>query len=37
VVGGGNSSVDAAIDLAGIVGHITVLEFASTLRTDEVL
>jgi alkyl hydroperoxide reductase subunit F len=37
VVGGGNSGVEAAIDLAGIVGHVTLLEFASTLRADEVL
>jgi alkyl hydroperoxide reductase subunit AhpF len=35
VVGGGNSSVEAAIDLADIVGHVMLLEFASTLRTDE--
>ncbi|NDC10593.1 MAG: alkyl hydroperoxide reductase subunit F, partial [Oxalobacteraceae bacterium] len=37
VVGGGNSGVEAAIDLAGIVGHVTLLEFASKLRADEVL
>jgi len=37
VVGGGNSGVEAAIDLAGIVGHVTLLEFASALRADEVL
>jgi alkyl hydroperoxide reductase subunit F len=37
VVGGGNSGVEAAIDLAGIVDHVTLLEFASTLRADEVL
>lgn len=37
VVGGGNSGVEAAIDLAGIVGHVTLLEFDSTLRADEVL
>jgi len=37
VVGGGSSNVDAAIYPAGIVGHVTVLEFAWTLRTDEVL
>lgn len=37
VVGGGNSGVEAAIDLAGIVGHVTLLEFADTLRADEVL
>jgi alkyl hydroperoxide reductase subunit F len=37
VVGGGNSGVEAAIDLAGIVGHITLLEFADQLRADAVL
>ena len=37
VVGGGNSGVEAAIDLAGIVGHVTLLEFDSRLRADEVL
>ena len=37
VVGGGNSGVEAAIDLAGIVGHVTLLEFDSKLRADEVL
>ena len=37
VIGGGNSGVEAAIDLAGIVGHVTVLEFDSKLRADEVL
>jgi alkyl hydroperoxide reductase subunit F len=37
VVGGGNSGVEAAIDLAGIVGHVTLLEFADTLRADAVL
>lgn len=37
VVGGGNSGVEAAIDLAGIVQHVTVLEFADTLKADEVL
>lgn len=37
VVGGGNSGVEAAIDLAGIVGHVTLLEFDSALRADEVL
>jgi alkyl hydroperoxide reductase subunit F len=37
VIGGGNSGVEAAIDLAGIVGHVTVLEFDSVLRADEVL
>ena len=37
VVGGGNSGVEAAIDLAGIVAHVTLLEFASSLRADAVL
>ena len=37
VIGGGNSGVEAAIDLAGIVGHITLLEFDSKLRADAVL
>ncbi|PXX92695.1 alkyl hydroperoxide reductase subunit F [Marinobacter vulgaris] len=37
VVGGGNSGVEAAIDLAGIVGHVTLLEFAAELKADEVL
>lgn len=37
VIGGGNSGIEAAIDLAGIVGHVTVLEFDSTLRADQVL
>jgi alkyl hydroperoxide reductase subunit F len=37
VIGGGNSGIEAAIDLAGIVEHVTVLEFAPTLRADEVL
>ncbi|MDE2132092.1 MAG: FAD-dependent oxidoreductase, partial [Betaproteobacteria bacterium] len=37
VVGGGNSGVEAAIDLAGIVGHVTLLEFADALRADAVL
>lgn len=37
VIGGGNSGVEAAIDLAGIVGHVTLLEFAPELRADEVL
>jgi NADH-dependent peroxiredoxin subunit F len=32
VIGGGNSGVEAAIDLAGIVGHVTVLEFDETAR-----
>src|SRR5690606_32292485 len=37
VVGGGNSGIEAAIDLAGLVQHVTVLEFADTLKADEVL
>ena len=37
VVGGGNSGVEAAIDLAGIVGHVTLVEFDKQLRADEVL
>ena len=37
VIGGGNSGVEAAIDLAGIVAHVTLLEFAETLRADAVL
>lgn len=37
VIGGGNSGVEAAIDLAGIVEHVTVLEFDSKLRADAVL
>ena len=37
VIGGGNSGVEAAIDLAGIVGHVTLLEFANELRADAVL
>ena len=37
VVGGGNSGVEAAIDLAGIVSHVTLLEFDGKLRADEVL
>lgn len=37
VIGGGNSGVEAAIDLAGIVQNVTVLEFADTLKADEVL
>ncbi|WP_242523826.1 alkyl hydroperoxide reductase subunit F [Microbulbifer salipaludis] len=37
VIGGGNSGIEAAIDLAGIVKHVTVLEFADTLRADDVL
>jgi len=37
VVGGGNSGVEAAIDLAGIVTHVTLIEFDSQLRADAVL
>jgi alkyl hydroperoxide reductase subunit F len=37
VIGGGNSGVEAAIDLAGVVGHVTLLEFADALRADAVL
>lgn len=37
VIGGGNSGVEAAIDLAGIVAHVTLLEFDAKLRADEVL
>ncbi|MDR0775998.1 MAG: alkyl hydroperoxide reductase subunit F [Azonexus sp.] len=37
VIGGGNSGAEAAIDLAGIVGHVTLLEFSDTLRADAVL
>ncbi len=37
VIGGGNSGVEAAIDLAGIVGHVTLIEFDTALRADEVL
>lgn len=37
VIGGGNSGVEAVIDLAGIVSHVTLLEFAAELRADAVL
>ncbi len=37
VIGGGNSGVEAAIDLAGIVDRVTLLEFDGKLRADEVL
>ncbi|MDB5929062.1 MAG: FAD-dependent pyridine nucleotide-disulfide oxidoreductase [Polaromonas sp.] len=37
VIGGGNSGVEAAIDLAGIVGHVTLIEFDIALRADAVL
>jgi alkyl hydroperoxide reductase subunit F len=37
VIGGGNSGVEAAIDLAGLVAHVTVLEFGPQLKADAVL
>lgn len=37
VIGGGNSGVEAAIDLAGIVAHVTLIEFDKELRADAVL
>lgn len=37
VVGGGNSGIEAAIDLAGVVEHVTVVEFLDVLKADEVL
>ncbi len=37
VIGGGNSGVEAAIDLAGIVEHVTLLEFDKAMRADAVL
>ncbi|MBK9364120.1 MAG: alkyl hydroperoxide reductase subunit F [Rubrivivax sp.] len=37
VIGGGNSGVEAAIDLAGVVRSVTLLEFADKLRADQVL
>jgi alkyl hydroperoxide reductase subunit F len=37
VVGGGNSGIEAAIDLAGICSKVTVLEFMDTLKADQVL
>jgi alkyl hydroperoxide reductase subunit F len=37
VIGGGNSGIEAAIDLAGIVEHVTVIEFAEQLKADAVL
>jgi NADH-dependent peroxiredoxin subunit F len=37
VIGGGNSGVEAAIDLAGLVAHVTLIEFDGKLRADEVL
>jgi len=37
VVGGGNSGVEAAIDLAGLVNHVTLLEYADELKADTIL
>ncbi len=37
VIGGGNSGIEAAIDLAGLVKHVTVIEFADALKADAVL
>ena len=37
VMGGGNSGVEAAIDLANIVGHVTLFEFAGELKADDIL
>jgi alkyl hydroperoxide reductase subunit F len=37
VIGGGNSGVEAAIDLAGVVEHVTLIEFAAGLKADAVL
>jgi NADH-dependent peroxiredoxin subunit F len=37
VIGGGNSGVEAAIDLAGIVSHVTLIEFGEQLKADAVL
>jgi alkyl hydroperoxide reductase subunit F len=37
VIGGGNSGVEAAIDLAGIVNHVTVIEFLPELKADKIL
>ena len=37
VIGGGNSGVEAAIDLAGIVRHVTLVEYAAELKADAVL
>ena len=37
VIGGGNSGIEAAIDLAGLVRHVTVVEFADQLKADAVL
>ena len=37
VIGGGNSGIEAAIDLAGIVNHVTVIEFMPELKADKIL
>ena len=37
VIGGGNSGVEAAIDLAGVVDHVTLIEFLDQLKADAVL
>ena len=37
VIGGGNSGVEAAIDLAGVVAHVTLIEFSDQLKADAVL
>jgi alkyl hydroperoxide reductase subunit F len=37
VIGGGNSGVEAAIDLAGVVAHVTLLEFMPELKADDIL
>ena len=37
VIGGGNSGVEAAIDLAGVVAHVTLLEFMDELKADDIL
>jgi alkyl hydroperoxide reductase subunit F len=37
VIGGGNSGVEAAIDLAGIAGSVTLFEFNDALKADRVL
>ena len=35
VIGGGNSGVEAAIDLAGVVAHVTLVEFADELKAAD--
>ncbi len=37
MIGGGNSGIEAAIDLAALASHVTVVEFADVLRADDVL